>query len=198
MMHATQRQHLRAVFSRGDVAHGLALHSYRRLLGPEEAVGVDLHLHAAVAEDTFGHDRDHVDAVVLGRNDEGRGLVIGIGRGGADAGHERVLAFAQLAAPGGAALDEGHARGIGLGQQHQRIDPHQPALFVGVAVAGAGAARPDAAQYGAGIAAHDAGSAFSVAERDVVAHVPFPFNATMASRRRCGNSGTRCARTPVA
>ena len=34
--------------------------------GPEMAVGVDLHLDAAIAEDALGHDRDRVDAVVLG------------------------------------------------------------------------------------------------------------------------------------
>ena len=157
VMHAAERQHLRAVLGGGDVADRLALDPHRRLLGAEIAVGVDLHLDAAVAEDALGHDGDHVDAVMLGRDDERRGLVVGIGRGGADAGDEGALALAELARPGRAALDEGDARQIGLGQQHQRIDPHQLAVHVGVAVAGAGAARPDAAQHRAGIAAHDAG-----------------------------------------
>ena len=98
-----ERQHLRAVLGRGDVADLLALHAHRRLLGAEIAVGVDLHLHAAVAEDALGHDRDHVDAVVLGRHDEGRRLVVGIGGGGADAGDEGALALpsspAQAALP---------------------------------------------------------------------------------------------------
>ena len=175
MMDAAQRQHLRAVLGRGDVAHRLALHPHRRLLGPQVAVGVDLHLDAAVAEDPLGHDRDHVDAVMLRGDDEGRGLVVGIGGGGADAGDEGALALPQFAAPGVAALDEGDAGEIGLGQQHQRIDPHQRAVLVGVAVAGAGAAGADAAQDGTGIAAHDAGAAFGLRERDVVAHARVPF-----------------------
>ena len=164
VMHAAQRQHLRAVLGRGDVAHRLALDAHRRLLGPEIAVGVDLHLDAAVAEDALGHDGDHVDALVLRRHDERRGLVVGIGRGGADAGDEGALASAELAAPGIAALDEGDAREIGLGQQHQWIDAHQLAVLVGIAVAGAGAARPDAAQHRTGIAAHDAGLGFGLGE----------------------------------
>ena len=65
-------------------------------LGAEVAVGVDLHLHAAVAEDALGHDRDHVDALDLRGDDEGRRLVVGIGRAGADAGDEG-LAVAQQA-----------------------------------------------------------------------------------------------------
>jgi hypothetical protein len=94
MMHAAERQHLRAVLGRGDVAHRLALDAHRGLLGTEIAIGVDLHLDAAVAEDALGHDGDHVDAVVPGRDDEGRRLVVGIGRGRADAGDEGAFALA--------------------------------------------------------------------------------------------------------
>ena len=170
MVNAAQRQHLRAVLRGGDMAHRLALHPDRRLLRPEIAVGVDLHLDAAVAEDPLGHDRDHVDAVMLRGDDEGRGLVIGIGGGGADAGDEGALTLSEFAAPGFAAFDERDAREIGLGQQHQGIDPHQCAILVGIAVAGAGAAGTDAAQDRTGVAAHDAGAAFGLRERDVVAH----------------------------
>ncbi len=67
VVHAAERQHLRAVLDRGDVADRLALDAHRRLLGAEVAVGVDLHLDAAVAEDALGDDGDHVDAVVLRR-----------------------------------------------------------------------------------------------------------------------------------
>ena len=42
------------------------------------------------------------------------------------------------------------------GQQHNGIDAHQLAVVVGVAVAGAGPAGPDAAQHRAGVAADDA------------------------------------------
>ncbi len=72
----------------GDVANRLALAAHRRLLRAEPAVGVDLHLEAAVAEDALGHDRDHVDALVLRGDDEGRRLVVRIGRARADAGDE--------------------------------------------------------------------------------------------------------------
>ena len=197
-MHAAQRQHLGAVFRRGDVAHRLALHPHRRLLGSEIAVGVDFHFYAAVAEDALGDDGDHVDAVVPGRDDEGGRLVVWIGRGSADTGDEGALALAQFAAPATAALDEGNARHIGLRQQHQGVDSHQPAFIVGIAVAGAGTPRPDAAQHRTGVATHDTGSALGFGERNVVAHATIPFRPTMASRRRCGNKGTRRARTPVA
>src|SRR4051794_37265895 len=66
MVHAAEREHLRAVFSGGDVPHRFAATAHGRLLGTEPAVGVDLHFEAAVAEDAFGHDRDHVHACVHG------------------------------------------------------------------------------------------------------------------------------------
>ena len=96
------REHLRAVFGRRHVADLLALDAHRRRLGAEMAVGVDLHLDAAVAEDALGHDGDGVDAVVLGRDDEGRRLVVGIGGAGADAGDERARGIERRAVPGGA------------------------------------------------------------------------------------------------
>ena len=61
-------------------------------LGAEVAVGVDLHLDAAVAEDRLGDDGDDVGALDLAADDEGRGLVVGIGGAGADAGDEAVRA----------------------------------------------------------------------------------------------------------
>ena len=65
VMHAAERQHLRAVFAGRDMADRLALRRAPSRSGPEIAVGVDLHLDAAIAEDAFGHDGDHVDAVDL-------------------------------------------------------------------------------------------------------------------------------------
>ena len=92
MMHAAERQHLRAVFAGRDMADRLALRAHRRRLRAEIAVGIDLHLDAAIAEDALGHDRDHVDAVDLGGHDERRRLVVGIGGAGADRGDENVRA----------------------------------------------------------------------------------------------------------
>ena len=57
-------------------------------LGAEVAVGVDLHLGAAVGEDRLGDDGDDVGALDLAGDDEGGGLVVGVGGAGADAGRE--------------------------------------------------------------------------------------------------------------
>ncbi len=87
---APEREHLRAVFAGGHVADGLALRTDKIALRPEVAVGVDLHLHAAVAEDAFCDDRDHVHALDFGGDDERGGLVVGIGCAGADGGHKSL------------------------------------------------------------------------------------------------------------
>ena len=84
VMHAAERQHLRAVFAGRDVADRLARGAHRRRLGAEMAVGVDLHLDAAIGEDALGDDGDEIDALDLLADDEGRRLVVGIGRAGAD------------------------------------------------------------------------------------------------------------------
>src|SRR5262249_34594454 len=100
MAHTAERQHLRAVLGGPDMADLLVLYTYRGLLGADVAVGVDLPLDAAIAEDALGDDGDHVDAVGLGRHDEGRRLVVGIGGTGTDAGDEGVWARHQVAVPG--------------------------------------------------------------------------------------------------
>ena len=51
MAHAAEREHLRAVLGGRDVADLLARGPDRRGLRARCAVGVDLHLEAAVAED---------------------------------------------------------------------------------------------------------------------------------------------------
>ena len=160
---AAERQHLRAVLGRGDVADLLAVRAHRRLLRAHVAVGVDLQLDAAVAEDALGHHRHHVDAVVLARHDEGRRLVVGIGGARADAGEE-VPARGHGRRRKDAALpfrvgEERHQLALlvdHLLRQHQGIHARQHALHIAVAVAGAGAAKPDAAEHGTGIAGDDA------------------------------------------
>ena len=87
---AAEREHLRAVFAGRHMADRLALGAHDRAFGAEMAVGVDLQLDAAIAVDALGDDGHHVDAVDLGRDDEGRGLVVGIGGAGADGGDERT------------------------------------------------------------------------------------------------------------
>ena len=140
------------------MADRLAFGAHRRLFGAEIAVGVDLHLDAAIAEDALGHDRDHVDAVDLGGDDEGRGLVVGIGRARPDRGHEDGLVGKNVARPFGllAREREGNDRAAALDralEQDMRIDAHELAVAVGVAVAGAGHAEADVAGDGTGVAA---------------------------------------------
>ena len=90
VVHAAKGEHLGAVLRRGHVPDGFAIDAHGRLLGSQPAVGVDLQLEPAVAEDALGHDRHHVHAFGLGRDDEGRGLVVRVSRSRADAGHESV------------------------------------------------------------------------------------------------------------
>src|SRR4051794_8310890 len=66
MMNAAQRQHLRAIFARGHMADRFAVDPNRCGFRTEVAIGVDLHLDAAVAEDAFRDHGDHIDAVDLG------------------------------------------------------------------------------------------------------------------------------------
>ena len=96
---AAEREHLRAVFARRDMADRLALRPDRGAFGAEMAIGVDLQLDAAVAVDAFGYDGHHVDPVDLGRDDEGRRLVVGIGGARADGGDERAGRGDDFAAP---------------------------------------------------------------------------------------------------
>ena len=85
---AAEREHLAAVLGGGDVADRLAAGADDGAFGAEVAVGVDLHLGAAVAEDRLGDDGDDVGALDLAGDDEGGGLVVGVGGAGADAGDE--------------------------------------------------------------------------------------------------------------
>ena len=169
VVHTTQRQHLRAVLCCGHMAHHLALAAHVGLFGSEEAVGVDLHLEAAVAEDALGDHGDHVHAVGLGAHDEGRRLVVRVGGGRAHARHEHFFRQQQVAVPCGfrshfgpsifcslGAARKRHQRGLTrlqrLAQQHHRVQPHQHARLIGVAVASACAAFGNLAQHRARIA----------------------------------------------
>ena len=157
MMHAAERQHLRAVFARRDVADRLAFARTVACSGAEVAVGVDLHLDPAIAEDALGHDRDHVDPVHLRGNDEGRGLVVGIGGARADRGHEDRLVGKDFARPFGLlSREKGTTTPPALDralEQDMRIDAHEFAVAVGVAVAGASHAEADVTGDRTGVAA---------------------------------------------
>ena len=107
VVHAAERQHLRTVLGRCDVADHLALVAHIGLLGAQEAVGVDLHLETAVTEDALGDHRNHVDATRFRGDDERRRLVVRVRRRGADAGDEHLIGQQQVAIPVGFSRDPG-------------------------------------------------------------------------------------------
>ena len=159
MTHPAQRQHLRAVFRSRHMADLLAIAQHRGPLRADIAVGVDLHLQPAIAEDALGDDGHHVDAVMPAGHDEGRRFVVRIGGTRADAGQEGLAARQDVAVPVPGVRQEGHDFALvrqGLVDHGHRIDPRQPPIPVGVAVAGAGASLADAAQHGTGVAYNDA------------------------------------------
>ncbi len=156
MIDAAEREHLRAVFAGRDVPDRLAGNAHGSAFRPEIAVGVDLQLHAAIGVDALGDDGHHVDAVDLRGDDERRRLVIGIGRAGADRGHERRRRADNAAIPIGGLFEERHDRAAfdhGALKQDMRIDADELAVAIGVAVAGAEHARLDEAHDRTGIAA---------------------------------------------
>ena len=120
------------------------------------AVGVDLHLDAAVAEDPLGDHRDHVHALHGRRDDEGRRFVIGIGGAGADRRDEVLRTGYDAAIPLAVAIEEGNHRIAarhGAIEDDVRIDPDQLSIVVRVTVAGARSSRIDVAEHGACVAA---------------------------------------------
>ena len=145
----------------------LAVDADGRGLRPDIAVGVDLHLEAAIAEDAFGDDRHHIDAFMLAGDDERRRFVVRIGRAGADAGHEGLGVGNQRAVP--VLALEGHQVGVRAGAlgDHEGVHPGQHAVDIAVAVAGAGAPFANAAQNRAGVAGHDAGLVLGSSGRSV-------------------------------
>ena len=68
------------------MANRLAIDKHNIALVADMAVGVDLHLHAAIAEDTFSHDGDHVHAFHLLAGDKGRWFIVRISGAGAYCG----------------------------------------------------------------------------------------------------------------
>ena len=130
--------------------------AHGRRFGAEMAVGVDLHLDAAIGEDALGDDGDQIDALDLLADDEGRRLVVGIGGAGADRGDEAAAGVDQFAVPLPRLRRERHDGAAGsrpLVEDGQRVHAHDPAADIAVAVAGAGAAVGDVAHDRTGIAA---------------------------------------------
>ena len=186
---AAEREHARAVFARHDVAHGLALGAHDGALLADVAVGVDLHLHAAVAEDPFGHDRHHVLARHGLADDEGGGLVVRVGGAGSDGGDEGAPLAECLAVPRLHAIEEGDEALVVAGdlEHRQGVEADEVAAVVGVAVAGAGSPVGDVAEDGAGVAA------------DLVGRRRMGHGAALsAASTLSGVAGTAVRRAPVA
>ena len=74
VVHAAEREHLRPVLAGRDVADGLARGPDELSLGADVAIGVDLHVDAAVAEDRLGHHRHRVDPCDVDETMNGAGL----------------------------------------------------------------------------------------------------------------------------
>src|SRR5690606_18666714 len=109
-------------------------------LRAEMPIRVDLHLDAAIGEDALGDYGHEVHAFNLLADDEGRGLVVGVGCAGTDAAHKAPLRIDQRAVPWLAVLegDDGAAVFRRVLQDRHGIAAHDPAAEISIAVAGAG------------------------------------------------------------
>ncbi len=210
VVHAAQRQHLRAVFGGRHMADLLAPHTYGRRFRSDIAIRVDLHLHAAIAEHAFGHDGHHVDAVMFGRHDERRRLVIRVGRGRADTGNERRRLEIERPVPVFLFRQERHQIAVFVGNllgNDHRIGARQFAAHVSIAAAGTGFFRTYPAQHRTRIAGDDAvvlrfvGLGFRPdvgVALGLFAHDCSPLWASSAARTRSGVAGACFMWTPVA
>src|SRR3974390_144821 len=138
------------------MSDGLSLRPYSGAFGSEMPVGVDLHLHTAVAKNSLGHHRDHVDAFDFGRNNERCRLVVGIRRAGTDRSDKRLTVIHQSTVPLASTLHKRNnlfAAAYSTIQHDVRIEPHEFAFMIAVPIARSGTSRLDVTQYRAGIAA---------------------------------------------
>src|SRR5579871_765243 len=119
-------------------------------------IRVDLHLDAAVTENALGHYRDHVDTFHLRRDDERRRLVVGICRSRPNRRHKRLAVADQGSIPVATALQKRHHRIAALDravEHNMRIEAHQLAIMIAVAVARSRASGLDVTQHGTSVAA---------------------------------------------
>ena len=154
VMHAAQRQHLRAILPRRDMADRLALRPHCRGLCAQMPVRVDLHLDAAIGENALGDDGYQIHILDLLADDERRGLIVGIGRSRPDRRDEGAVPVYQLATP--LLHIERHHRSAAFHrvvENAQRVAAHDPSAEIAIAVAGARAALGDVAHDGTGVAA---------------------------------------------
>ena len=155
MTHPAERQHLRAVFVRGHVANSLALSAHGAAFGSKMAVSINLQLHSAIAEDSFRHHGHHIHAVDLGRNNEGSGFVVRIGRTCADRRDKRVRPADEIAVPIATTLEKwnhGIAARNGAVEYNVGIKAHKLSGKIAVTVACTGPALFDVAEDRTGVA----------------------------------------------
>src|ERR1700756_3474294 len=152
---SAERQHLRAVLAGGYMPNRFSLRADQIGFRPQVAVGVDLQLDAAVAKDSLGHNRDHVQAIDFRRDDERRGLVVGICRSGTDRGDKTAGAAHDAAVPLAPAFKERNYRLAtrhGAIKKYVRVEPYQLSVTIAIAVACTGAPRLYVTQDRAGVA----------------------------------------------
>lgn len=176
------------------MADRLAIAAHQSAFGAKVAVGVDLQLGAAIAENALRHHGHHVHAVNFAGDNEGGGFVVRVCGPGTNGRHETLRRIEHVAVPLGIGGQKRHHRAVGTGffQDHQRINAGQIAAHVGVTVASARLALGDVAHDRAGIAADLAvgrcSPGFGHCHR-----LP-----CMAARTRSGVAGKSRIKTPVA
>src|SRR5258708_953409 len=99
MPDAAEREHLRTVLAGSDVPYGLPLRADKVRFRAQVSISIDLQFNATVAEDAFGDDGDHVDALNFGGNDERCGLVVGIRGTRANGSDKRIRPADDVAVP---------------------------------------------------------------------------------------------------
>jgi hypothetical protein len=143
------------------------------LLRTQKAIGVDLHLETAVAENAFGDHGHHVHPVDLRRHDEGCRFVVGIGGRRADARDKHLIGVQQVTIPRRRPFirrtrRKRHEQRLVFveraTQKNHRVHTHQQTFAVGIAVTSAQPALRNLAKDGAGIAL-DLGTAHALIAR---------------------------------
>ena len=157
MIDATERQHRRTVLARGYMPDRLSVSPDRAAFRAQVAIRVDFQFDPAVTENAFRNDGYGVDAVILRRNDKGRGLVIRIRRSRADRGNELAAVRNQFAAPVALLAEKGYGRTLPCGyflEGNERVETNQLPIAVAIPVACPGTAISYVAQDRARVASN--------------------------------------------
>ena len=136
------------------MANRFSVHAHDITFMPDVAIGVDFDLHATVTEDAFGHHGHHVHAFNFLTCDKRRGFKIRVSSTCANSGHKMALSFEYVTVPifRGAFTQKGHQILTAL-DDRERVQTHQFACVIGIAVAGPGFTIGNVAHHRAGVAA---------------------------------------------